>query len=93
MRTHGLYPTRLLCAWDFPGRNTGVDCHFLLQVIFPTPGIEPVFLFAKPFLCAGHYTGQEVLTYTKHQLIGYRISLYSDKAHIGIQRSNSRMES
>ena len=24
-------PTRLLCPWDSPGKNTGVDCHFLLQ--------------------------------------------------------------
>ena len=22
--------TRLLCAWDSPGENTGVGCHFLL---------------------------------------------------------------
>ena len=22
--------------WDFPGKNTGVGCHFLLQGIFPT---------------------------------------------------------
>ena len=29
-------PTRLLCPWDFPGNSTGVDCHFLLQGIFPT---------------------------------------------------------
>ena len=21
---------RLLCPWDFPGKNTGVGCHFLL---------------------------------------------------------------
>ena len=35
---HGLQPTRLLCPWDFPGRNTGVHCHFLLQGIFPTQG-------------------------------------------------------
>ena len=27
----GLKPTRLLHPWDFPGKNTGVDCHFLLQ--------------------------------------------------------------
>ena len=25
-----LQPTRLLCPWDFPGKNTGVGCHFLL---------------------------------------------------------------
>ena len=24
-------PTRLLCPWDFPGKNTGVGYHFLLQ--------------------------------------------------------------
>ena len=46
---------RLLCSWDFPGKNTGVGCHFLLQGIFPDPGIEPVssaltgrFFIAEP---------------------------------------------
>ena len=34
----GLCPARLLCPWDFPGHNTGVGCHFLLQGIFPTKG-------------------------------------------------------
>ena len=24
-------PPRLLCPWDFPGKNTGVGCHALLQ--------------------------------------------------------------
>ena len=24
---HGLQHTRLLCPWDFPGKNTGVGCH------------------------------------------------------------------
>ena len=35
LRSHGLQPTRLLCPWDFPGKDTGVVCHFLLQD--PTP--------------------------------------------------------
>ena len=34
------WPTRLLCPWDFPGNSTGVDCHFLLQGIFPTQGLN-----------------------------------------------------
>ena len=38
LRLHGLQPVRLLCPWDFPGKNTGVGCHFLLQRIFPTQG-------------------------------------------------------
>ena len=28
---HGLQPTRLLRPWSFPGKSTGVGCHFLLQ--------------------------------------------------------------
>ena len=28
---HRRPPTRLLCSWDSPGKNTGVGCHFLLQ--------------------------------------------------------------
>ena len=35
---HGLQPTRLLCPWDSPGKNTGVDCRALLQGIFWTHG-------------------------------------------------------
>ena len=34
------WPTRLLCPWDFPGKNTGVGCCFLLQGIFPTQGLN-----------------------------------------------------
>ena len=29
---------RLLCPWDFPGKNTGVGYHSILQGIFPTQG-------------------------------------------------------
>ena len=28
---HRRQPTRLLCPWHSPGKNTGVGCHFLLQ--------------------------------------------------------------
>ena len=38
---HGLYPTRLLCPWDFPGKNPGVGCHFLLQGNFPIQRLNP----------------------------------------------------
>ena len=31
-------PSRLLCPWDSPSKNTGVGCHFLLQGIFLTQG-------------------------------------------------------
>ena len=35
---HGLYPTRLLCPWDSPGKHAGVGCLSLLQGIFLTQG-------------------------------------------------------
>ena len=44
VRPYGLYPARLLCPWDSPGKNTGVGCHALLQGIFPTQGSNPCLL-------------------------------------------------
>ena len=41
LRPHGLQPARLLHPWDFPGKSTGVGCHFLLQGIFPMQGLNP----------------------------------------------------
>ena len=32
IRRRRLQPTRLLCPWDFPGKNTRVGWHFLLQL-------------------------------------------------------------
>ena len=40
----GLRPPRLLCPWDFPDKNTGVGCHFLLQESFMTQGSNPRLL-------------------------------------------------
>ena len=34
----------LLCPWNFPGENTGVGCHSLLQGIFPTQVSNPSLL-------------------------------------------------
>ena len=39
--------------WDFPGKNTGEGCHFLLQGIFPTQGLKLQFMLLNeliPFL-------------------------------------------
>ena len=34
LRPHGLYPARFLCPWAFPGKNTGMGRHSILQGIF-----------------------------------------------------------
>ena len=38
------WTARLLCAWNFPSKNTGVCCHVLLQEIFLTQGSNPHLL-------------------------------------------------
>ena len=44
LQPHGLQSTRLYCPLDFPGKNTRVRCHFLLQGIFLTLGLNPCLL-------------------------------------------------
>ena len=36
-----LWPARLLCPWNSPGKNTGVGSHSLPQGIFPIQGSNP----------------------------------------------------
>ena len=52
-----LQPSRLLCPWDCPGKNTGVGCYFLLQRIFPTQGSNP----------GSHTAGGWILYHLSHQ--------------------------
>ena len=40
LQSHRLYFTSLPCPWNFPSKNSGVDCHFLLQGIFQTQGLN-----------------------------------------------------
>ena len=47
LQPHGMQPSRLLCPWGFPGKNTGVGCHFLLQGIFLTQESNPNFLHCR----------------------------------------------
>ena len=44
VRSRGVQPTRLLCPWKSPGKNTGVGRHSLLQRIFPTQGLNSCLL-------------------------------------------------
>ena len=57
---HGLKYARLLCPWDFPGKNTGVGCHFLLQGIFPTQGSNPGLLHCRQTLYPLSHQGSSV---------------------------------
>ena len=45
------------CPWDSPGENTGVGCHFLLQVFFPTQELNPCILHCRQILYQLSYEG------------------------------------
>ena len=55
LRSYGLQLARLLCPWDSPGKNTGVGCHALIQVIFLTQGSN-----LSPVLTGRFFTTWEV---------------------------------
>ena len=58
-RPHGLQPTRLLCPWDSPGKNTGVGCHALLHGLFPTQGLNPGLPHCRQILYCLSYQGSQ----------------------------------
>ena len=68
LRPHRLGPTRLLCPWDFPGNSTGVDCHFLLQGIFPTQGSNPGLPHCRQTLYRLSHQGSPIRTKVKLKL-------------------------
>ena len=68
LQPHGLQPARLFCPWNSPGKNTGVNCHFLLQGIFPTQGSNLSLLHCKQILYHLSHQGSPIgkkWTYTE----------------------------
>ena len=47
LQHQGLYLSRLLFPWDFPGKNAGVGCHYLLQGIFLIQGLNQGLLHCR----------------------------------------------
>ena len=69
----GLQPTRLLCPWDFPGRNAEVGSHFLLQGIFPTKWLNSHLLILLHYRWIFHmvrHQGGPHGKYHGNQLVG-----------------------
>ena len=55
LRPQGLQLARLLCPWNFSGKNAGVGCHFLLQGIFLIQGSN------SHLLCKNSFNGRQIL--------------------------------
>ena len=72
LRPCGSQSARLLCQWNFPGRNTGPDCHFLLQGILPTQGLNLHLFYQQASL---------PLSYLESQVcIRQSVNIISEKA-------------
>ena len=41
---YSLWGYSLLCPWNSPDKNIGVGSHFLLQGIFLTQGLNPIYI-------------------------------------------------
>ena len=52
----------IACPWDFPGKNTGVGCHFLLQGIFQNQGSNLGVLHCRQILYLS-YKGRLLVYY------------------------------
>ena len=70
---HGLQPAKILCPWDFPGKNTGVGSHSLLQGIFPTQGSNQ----GSPSLQADSLP-TEPLSHTQKPLLQSQMEIFTD---------------
>ena len=61
LQPHGLHVAiRLLCPWNSPGKHTWVGCHFLLQAIFATQGLNLGLLHYRQILYHLSHKGTQV---------------------------------
>ena len=88
LQSHGLWPSRLFCPWDFPGNNTRMGCHFLLQGIFLTQGLNLCFLYWQVNSLPLSHLGSFYLTWRKARILTVQhISWY--KSYIIMSRGRA----
>ena len=98
LQPYGLQPTRLLCPWASPGKNTGVVYHALLQDIFLNQGSNPCLLYLRhwqvgslPLALPGKpYTHTH--THTHIQLLRHLFLAQSNKSYSMLANSGTYLE-
>ena len=80
LRPHGLQPTRLLCPWDSPGKNSGVGSQSLLQGTFSTQGSNPSLLHCRPIL--HHLSHQGSPANDRFYAKGFSHDLYGQEVYL-----------
>ena len=94
----GLLPARLLCPWNFPGKNFGMGCHFLLQGIFLIQGLNPHLLhllpqhaYSLPLHHCKMFKSSQLITSIIIQFINVSLSLEIIWSHFDKQRPLTTM--
>ena len=96
-------PTRLPRPWDFPGKNTGVGCHFLLQcmkVKSEVKSLSRVRLLATPWTAA--YQAPPSMGFSRQEywsgvplpspiLYLYLLSIFNTAAKVTLSSSKSHL--
>ena len=81
LQPSGLQPARLLCPQDFPGKRTGMGCHFLLQGMLLTQGWSPYLLYQQEDSLPPSHLGNLTLTLsppkTHFQVVNFNFYLLS----------------
>ena len=77
---HGLWPTRLFCPWDSPGKNTGGGSHFLLQGTFPTQGSNLHLLNCRKILYHLSHQGSAIAIHMSPVFFGFPSHLADHRA-------------
>ena len=67
LQHHGPQPISLLSPWDFLGKNTEVGCHSLLQMIFPTQGLNRDLLHCGQILYSLSHQGSPGASWADHK--------------------------
>ena len=71
--------SRLLCPWDYLGKNIGVNCHFLLQGIFLTQESNPGLPRCRQMLYRLSHQGSSLL---KSRVITLQTKIHIVKAMV-----------
>ena len=75
----GLQPTRLLCPWDFPGKDTGVFWPFHLQGISPPKDWTRIFCIAGRFFtnwATREAHSNSLIYFSRHYVIFHSLWLF-----------------
>ena len=79
---------KLLCPWDFPGKSTGVGCHFLLQGIFPTQELNPGLPHYKQMLYHLSHQGNQYFCWRSNILATW----YEEPTHLDAEKDWKQKE-